>query len=109
FEVMTQKMPDLHIGWLWRGHSNDKQDPGSNLGRAIPYYQKVIDLLGSDPEKIAKYKTHYITALRYFGVYHTLVKKSCAEAKPFWQKILDLDPADSGAKNGMEFCNQKGK
>ncbi|MFM2376127.1 MAG: hypothetical protein RLZZ165_1224, partial [Bacteroidota bacterium] len=59
FEVMTQKMPDLHIGWSWRGRSNAAQDPDSKLGRAMPYYQKVIDLLGSDPEKIAKYKTDY--------------------------------------------------
>jgi cytochrome c-type biogenesis protein CcmH/NrfG len=63
--------------------------------------------LGTDQEKIAKYKSDYMTALRYFGAYHTLVTEKFAEAIPFWQKILDLDPADEGAKNGLEFCKQK--
>jgi tetratricopeptide (TPR) repeat protein len=107
FEVMTVKMPDLHIGWSWRGRTNAAMDPESKEGKALPYYQKVLDLLGTDQEKIAKYKSDYMTALRYFGAYHTLVTEKFAEAIPFWQKILDLDPADEGAKNGLEFCKQK--
>jgi tetratricopeptide (TPR) repeat protein len=108
FDVMTQKMPDLHIGWSWRGRCNSAMDPDSKQGKAIPYYQKVLDLLGPDPEKIVKYQADYVTALRYFGAYHTLVTEKFSEAIPFWQKILELIPADEGAKNGLEFCKQKG-
>lgn len=108
FEVMTQKMPDLHIGYSWRGRCNAAQDPGSKTGKAMPYYQKVIDLLGSDPEKVAKYKSDYITALRYMGAYHATVTEKFAEARPFWEKILELDPADVDAKNGLEYTKSKG-
>ena len=108
FEVMTQKLPDLHIGWSWRGRSNAKMDEGSKMGKAMPYYQKVIDLLGSDPEKVAKYQADYVTALNYFGSYNTLVTEKFQEAMPFWQKILELVPADEGAKNGLEYCKSKG-
>jgi hypothetical protein len=105
---MTQKMPDLHIGWSWRGRCNASMDPDSKLGKAIPYYQKVLDLLGNDQEKIAKYKADYITSLRYFGAYNTLVTENFSAAMPFWQRILDLDATDEGAKNGLEYCKQKG-
>lgn len=107
FEVMTQKMPDLHIGWSWRGRANASMDPDSKQGKAMPYYQKVLDLLGNDPEKIAKYKADYTTALRYFGAYHTLVVENCTEAVKYWQKILELIPDDANAKNGMEYCKGK--
>jgi tetratricopeptide (TPR) repeat protein len=108
FDVMTQKMPDLHIGWSWRGRSNASMDPGSKLGKAMPYYQKVIDLLGNDAEKIAKYKADYVTALRYFAAYNTLVTEKFPEATGFWNKILELDPADADAKNGMDYIKSKG-
>lgn len=108
FEIMTQKMPDLHIGWSWRGRCNSMMDPGSKEGKAIPYYQKVLDLLGGDPEKVAKYKSDYITALIYFGSYHALVTEKFSEAKPFYQKILDVDPTNDNAKNGMEYIKSKG-
>jgi tetratricopeptide (TPR) repeat protein len=108
FDVMTQKMPDLHIGWSWRGRSNAMMDPGSTQGKAMPYYQKVIDLLGSDPEKIAKYKGDYITALNYFGAYHALVTEKYAEARPFWEKVIELDPTNQNAKDGLEYLKSKG-
>jgi tetratricopeptide (TPR) repeat protein len=108
FDVMTQKKPELHIGWSWRGRSNAMMDPGSTQGKALPYYQKVLDLLGSDPEKIAKYKTDYITALNYFGSYHALVTEKYAEAKPFWQKVIELDPTNENATKGLEYIKAKG-
>lgn len=109
FDVMTQKMPDLHIGWSWRGRCNAAMDPGSKDGKALPYYQKVLDLLGSDQEKIAKYKGDYITALNYFGSYYTVVSENLDIAKPYWQQILDVDPENVNAKNGMEYIKSKGK
>jgi tetratricopeptide (TPR) repeat protein len=108
FEVMCTKMPTLHIGWSWRARSNAAMDPESKEGKAMPYYQEVINLLGSDPEKAAKYSNDYVQALRYFGSYHTLVDEKFTEAIGFWQKILDILPEDEGAKNGIDFCKQKG-
>jgi tetratricopeptide (TPR) repeat protein len=108
FEVMTQKMPDLHIGYSWRGRSNAAQDPGSKMGKALPFYEKVIELLGSDVEKIAKYKADYITAMRYKGAYLATVLEKFAESRPFWEKIIELDPADVDAKNGLEYIKSKG-
>ena len=108
FEVMTQKMPDLHIGYSWRGRSNAAQDPGSKQGLALPHYQKVLDLLGNDAEKIAKYKADFITALRYKAAYLATVTEKFAESRPFWEKILELDPADEDAKKGLEYVKAKG-
>ena len=104
FDIMTQKLPDLHIGWAWRARSNAAMDPDSKEGKALPYYEKVVDLLGSDPEKSAKYSKDYVLALRYMGAYYTLVDEKCDIAKPYWEKILEIEPEDEGAKNGLDFC-----
>ncbi len=108
FTVMTQKLPDLHIGWSWRAKSNAAMDPGNKEAKANPYYQKVLDLLGSDPEKIAKYQADYITALSYFGGYNSTVTEKFQDAMPYWQKILELQPTNEYAVKGSEYCKSKG-
>ena len=109
FGVMTEKIPTLHIGWAWRARANAALDPDSKEGKAMPYYQKVIELLEAEPEKAVKYQKDYVLALRYFAAYHTLIDENFELAKSFWQKILDIDPEDEGGKNGLEFIKQKGK
>lgn len=108
FAEMSEKLPNLHIGWAWRARANAAMDPDSKEGKALPYYQKVVELLEAEPEKAVKYEKDYLLALRYMGAYYTLTNENFELAAPFWQKILDVSPEDEGAKNGMDFIKQNG-
>ncbi|HHG85404.1 MAG TPA: tetratricopeptide repeat protein [Bacteroidetes bacterium] len=108
FQVMTEAKPDITIGWAWRAKNNSQLDPGSKEGLAKPYYEKVLEIVGEDPELIAKFKRDYITANKYLGAYYTLVTEEYAKAIPHWEKILTLKPEDEGATNGLNYCKDKG-
>ena len=107
FEKMTEKRPELHIGYAWRAKCLSQLDPDSKEGKAKPYYEKVLEIIGDDEEKIAKYQRDFITAHKYLGAYYTLVSEEFDKGIPHWEKILELKPEDEGSKNGLDYCKQK--
>jgi tetratricopeptide (TPR) repeat protein len=106
FAAMISQKEDLHIGWAWRGRSNAKMDPGNKEGKALPYYQKVLEIIGDNADAIAKFKQDYIEAHRYIGAYYTLVKEDCETALIHWNKIKEVDPENKQATDAIAFCNQ---
>ncbi|MEM1000372.1 MAG: tetratricopeptide repeat protein [Bacteroidota bacterium] len=108
FKVMTEQKPDVTIGWAWRAKSNAQMDPESKEGKALPYYEKVLEIIGEDAEKVAKYERDYLSANKYIAAYYTLVTEEFGKAIPHWEKILELKPEDESATNGLNYCKEKG-
>jgi tetratricopeptide (TPR) repeat protein len=107
FKIMTEEKPDITIGWSWRAKSNAQLDKDSKEGLAKPYYEKVLEVVGDDAEMIAKFEKDYVTANKYLASYYTLVAEDYSAAIPYWEKILELDPTDEGAKNGLAYCEER--
>lgn len=107
FEKMINLKDDLHIGYVWRGKSNAAMDPESKEGKAKPFYEKVLEMLSADEAKKAKYKRDFIEANSYLGAFHTLVSLDYGAAIPFWKSILEVDPENKGAGEGLKYCEAK--
>jgi len=94
FKLYTEKYPDHIHGYYWRAKSNALIDTTMELGLAVPYYQKVIELAAPDS---IKNKSLLIQAYGYVGAYEANVKKEFDDALVNFQKILELDPDNADA------------
>jgi tetratricopeptide (TPR) repeat protein len=94
FGLYTEKYPEHIHGFYWRAKSNALIDTSMELGLAIPYYQKMIELAAVDS---IKNKSLLIQAYGYIGAYEANVKKDFEEALVHFGKILELDPGNADA------------
>lgn len=96
--------PELLFGYLWRAKANSQLDPKNEKWLAKPYYELYISKV--KPEEVEKNKKDLIDAYTYMGVYNMNNKKVC-EAKVFFKKIAELDPANTNAKKFLESAEAK--
>ncbi|MEM7035748.1 MAG: tetratricopeptide repeat protein [Bacteroidota bacterium] len=108
FKKMTEMKPDLVIGHSWRAKCLSQVDSTSKDGLAKPHYEKVLEIIGEDEEKKAKFNRDFLQANRYLGAYHTLVSEDFKAAIPYWEAVLSVKPEDENATNGLDYCKQKG-
>jgi tetratricopeptide (TPR) repeat protein len=94
FAMYTEKYPEHIHGYYWRAKSNALIDTTMELGLAVPYYQKVIELAAPDS---LKNKSLLIQAYGYVGAYQANVKKDFEDALAQFGKILELDPQNADA------------
>jgi len=90
FAEFSQRNPTSPDGYWWRARVN------LTLGKsddylAAPYYLKYTEVAGSEP---AKYKKNLTEAYVYLGIYNFEKAKNKEEAKGYFTKALELDPAD---------------
>jgi len=78
--------------------SNQKLDPDQSKGIAKPYYEKFTLLV--TPENQEKYKKQLAEAYGYLGSYYA-VRKDVPQAHAAWKKVLELEPENAKAKNGL--------
>jgi len=93
FSAMIDHFPDHYLGYLMRARANFALDPQAEEGLAVPYYTKALEMMLPDLEKR---KNDILESYRYLGFYH-LGKNDVAQAKHFWNKVLEYDPADETA------------
>ncbi|MEI7595796.1 MAG: tetratricopeptide repeat protein [Bacteroidota bacterium] len=86
------------LGYLSRARVNSQIDTETTKGLAKPYYEKVVEICSADP---VKFKKELIESYQYMGFYY-YVNKDNATSKSFWQKVLELDPADTKALDAMK-------
>lgn len=98
FQQLLLLQPNMTVGYLWRGRANASLDPESEEGRALPYYEKVIEFGSVTPEK---FKNDLIEAYSYVG-YYQFVKQNTAASRASWEKVLKLDPDDARAKEALQ-------
>jgi len=99
FVKITRSNPELPLGYVWRAKANVQLDPKTDKGLAKPHYEAFISKV--KPEEVEKNKKDLIDANVYLGYYYVL-KKDYATAKPYYQKLKELDPNN---KQQKEFFN----
>ena len=103
FGLYTEKYPDHLHGYYWRAKSNALIDTTMELGLAVPYYQKVIEIASAEPEKN---RSILIQAYGYAGAYEANVKKEFVTALGHFNKILELDPQNADAVRYSEILKK---
>lgn len=84
-----------------RAHIAYDLDPDSKQGLAKPHYEKLIEIINAKPTKADTDTARLVEANRYLGYYYMLNNDN-ATSKTYWQKVLDLDPANDTAKQAMD-------
>jgi len=106
FEKMKALKPDLYLAYFWAGSckaaSENSEQPE---GLASEDYQKVVDILKSNPDK---YKKDYIRANAYLA-YVTFTKEDYATSKGYCETVLAIDPENAQCKQMMEFISKSQK
>lgn len=95
FAKVQELSPELPQAPLWRGRANSALDPDSKLGLAKPFYEKTLELLGTDKTKNTSL---FIECYKYLG-YQRYLAKDAQGAKAIWSKIFEVDPGNEWAKN----------
>jgi tetratricopeptide (TPR) repeat protein len=98
FAKLVALKPAVYIGYLWRGRAISAQDPEIKQGLAKPFYEKVIELCGSNG---VKYKAELIEANEYLAVYYT-VNQDKVKSDAAWKNILAIDPTNTRALNALK-------
>ncbi len=105
FAVVTERIPDSYLGYLWRGNTNAALDPEVKEGLAKPHFEKVIEILTAKGEP----NNSLIDAYRYMAYYYYLnFEKSKdpedkAQIKFYSEKILEIDPNNQTGKDLLEY------
>ena len=102
FTELSEQQPNSTLGYLWAAKARVQIDTTGEAGLAIPMYESFIEKATADPEKNKK---DLIEAYDYLGQYALHRKDNVAEAKGFFQKILQLDPSNARAKEFMSIVN----
>ena len=97
FAVVSERIPESHLGPLFRARVNSLRDPEATAGLAKPYYEKVAEIvLGK--ENPAKERRELVESYRYLSYYYYVkydAEKQTADrdaALGYCAKILELDP-----------------
>ena len=96
FAIYTGKYPEQAYGYYWRAMNNAAIDTAMAEGRAIPHYQKLIEVIGDD-SLTANHKKWKMGAYTYLAAYETNTEKDYAEAIGYFGKILEMDPGNEDA------------
>ena len=73
-------------------------DPTQAKGLARPYYEKLIKIIEANGVKSDADKSRLSEAYTYMGIYLYKIKNEAAAAKPYFEKLLQLDPENATAK-----------
>ena len=71
-------------------------------GLARPYYEKLAKLIEEKGVKDNSDKARLSEAYTYLGIYLYKIKNEAAAAKPYFEKLLQLDPENATAKQVLE-------
>jgi tetratricopeptide (TPR) repeat protein len=97
FGLYVKQYPDQGFGYYWQARSSALIDKDMETGKAVPHYQKLIELLGEDPEN-ETHKKWLVDAYAYLAAFETNKEKDYAEAIDHFEKLLEIDPDNEDAK-----------
>lgn len=98
FSKVTELSPNSYLGYFWKARVNALLDPETESGIAKPWYEKVISILETTPEKNKK---ELLESYQYLGYFYYL-KKENELSKSYWNKILAIDPSDKKAQEAIK-------
>jgi tetratricopeptide (TPR) repeat protein len=97
FGLYIAKYPEQSFGYYWKARINTAMDKDMAKGLALPYYEKVVELLQNDTAN-QNYKSWMVEAYAYMAAYEANSQKDYVEAVDYFQKVLQVDPANEDAK-----------
>lgn len=98
FGMYSQKYPEQRTyGYYWQARANAAIDTAMTEGRAIPFYQQLVQSIDSTNPSPTD-KKWMIEAYNYMAAYETNTKKDYAAAIEYFKKILVIDPANETAQ-----------
>lgn len=101
FQKLSALQPHMTVGYVWTARAKSNLDPETDKGLAKPFYEAVIEKAAAAPEKN---KQELKEAYSYLGYYYFL-KQEKAVCKAYWEKVLQIDPADMKAKEALKALN----
>ncbi len=81
-----------------RARVNSYQDPDQKLGLALPFYQKLEELIAPKETKDKADNARLTEAYRYMLSYYFVVKEDKAKSTEYANKLLAIDPENEIAK-----------
>ena len=103
--AVTQ-LPNPGTALYLKGQIATKLDPEERHGKAKSWYERYIQTITAKPEDIEKNKSRLVGAYLYLGYYH-LKHKDKAGAEANYNKVLELDPNNATAKQGLTIDPNK--
>ncbi len=105
FTQYTMKFPEDIFGYYMIGKASAGLDSTGELGIAVPFYQKAIEIGEKEADK-TKVKDQLMGAYKYFIEYYYNVKKDQATALSYVDKAIALDPTDEQLVANREFISK---
>lgn len=105
FGYYSTKYPDHVYGYYWQARSNAAIDSTMEIGLAIPHYTKMIEIAEKDTAD-ATNKRYLIEAYGYIAAYTANEEKNYTAAIDYFEKLLELDPANDDAKKYIEILEK---
>ena len=111
FTVVSERIPESHLGPLFQARVNSLRDPEATAGLAKPYYEKVVEIvLGK--ENPTKNRSELVEAYRYLSYYYYVKYDAGKQAADrdqtlaYCAKILELDPNNDVAHQLQEALKE---
>ncbi|HEY8387284.1 MAG TPA: hypothetical protein VIK74_01705, partial [Parasegetibacter sp.] len=104
FAIYAEKFPNDIYGHYWRARANSYIDSTSELGLAVPHFQRFIELAEKDT---AENRRTLIQAYGYLAAYSANVLKDSEAAVAYFDKILVLDPGNADAQRYKEILQKQ--
>lgn len=99
---MVEKFPSVaDFSTVQRAHLAFTLDPDSKEGLAKPHYEKLVEIINGHAEKGERDDARLLEAYRYLGAYYYITLNDANAAKPYWEKILEIDPENATAKQAL--------
>ena len=93
----------IEYATFMRARVNSQMDPDQSKGLALPFYQKLADLIGPKADKDNTDKARLNESYRYLIAYYLIQKDDKATATSYAQKLLQIDPESEIAKQVLEM------
>ncbi len=107
FKQYADKYPDDIMGYYMLGNTSALIDTTGQMGLAVPYYRKTIEIGEADTTK-ANAKTRLINAYKFFVGYEYNNMKNKDSAIYYIDKVLAFDPTDQSMIQNREFIMKNG-
>lgn len=110
FAITNELSPSFATAYIWRGRIQSILDPEAKLQLAKGFYEKSVEVLSAAADK-GKLKKSFIECYNYLGSYYYFqsertkgdeLKQNLTQSISYFEKVLELDPADIKTKDKIE-------
>lgn len=106
FGIYAATYPKQSFGYYWQARCKALLDSNMQEGLAVPAYRTLIDVLQKDTTD-ANYKKWTVEAYAYLASYEANKEKDYAEAVEYFERLLEVDPANEDAKKYIAILEKE--